>query len=174
MVAERKAKLKKKGAPMWRPTTDIQKKWRGPIAVSTSIAAAIAVCVYFVATGQSGAALINHPLSAAHSSKAFAAQAPAGRGATVAGGPRVACRTAAATRPLRRLPQGFKARRRTARTGRPPARPAGIVRGLPASTAGCARLTRVGRSGIPVTQTPRRGWRSRTPTRRWPAPDHSS
>ncbi len=75
MVAERKNKLKKKGAPMWRPTTDIQPTWRGSIAVSTAIAAAIAICVYFVATGQSGAALLNHPLSEGHSSKAFVAQA---------------------------------------------------------------------------------------------------
>jgi pSer/pThr/pTyr-binding forkhead associated (FHA) protein/thioredoxin reductase/formate hydrogenlyase subunit 6/NADH:ubiquinone oxidoreductase subunit I len=81
MVAERKAShAKKRGAPVWRPTTDITGGWKGMIATSTAVAAAVALCVYFVLAGKSGAALINRPLAAAHQSKAFAAHAEAGQG----------------------------------------------------------------------------------------------
>jgi pSer/pThr/pTyr-binding forkhead associated (FHA) protein/thioredoxin reductase/NAD-dependent dihydropyrimidine dehydrogenase PreA subunit len=73
MVAERKARHKKKGAPMWRPTTDIEKRWRGAIAVLGSSVAAAAVCAWFFFGSTSQAALVNHPLSEAHSSKAFVA-----------------------------------------------------------------------------------------------------
>jgi pSer/pThr/pTyr-binding forkhead associated (FHA) protein/thioredoxin reductase/NAD-dependent dihydropyrimidine dehydrogenase PreA subunit len=76
MVAERKARhAKKKGAPMWRPTTDIEKRRRGLVAVAASSAAAIAVCVWFFVGSSSQAALTNHPLSQAHTSKAFTAAA---------------------------------------------------------------------------------------------------
>jgi pSer/pThr/pTyr-binding forkhead associated (FHA) protein/thioredoxin reductase/formate hydrogenlyase subunit 6/NADH:ubiquinone oxidoreductase subunit I len=144
MVAERKNKLKKKGAPMWRPTTDIQKKWRGPIAVSSSVAAALAVCAYFVFTGQSGAALLNHPLSQAHASKAFVAQAGklgGGAGAVTC----TACHSAGAGAPDAKCQgchAGFKAQpKHFAHTGTP----AGKV--VPGACSGCHQEHRGGPRG---------------------------
>lgn len=74
LVQERKEKFKE-GAPTWRPSTDIQ---RGPgvaFGVVFTLIASVALTFYAYADGDAKDALVNHPLSASHSSKAFAAQA---------------------------------------------------------------------------------------------------
>ena len=72
MVRERKAKFKK-GAPAWRPSTDVKSEWFGKLAVISAVAASIAIGGFLYAT-QRAEALINHPLSEPHSSKLFAIQ----------------------------------------------------------------------------------------------------
>jgi pSer/pThr/pTyr-binding forkhead associated (FHA) protein/thioredoxin reductase/NAD-dependent dihydropyrimidine dehydrogenase PreA subunit len=73
-VLERKAELKRKGAPMWKPTTDIQPQPVRPLAVAVAVGGALVVCAYLL-LGSGSAALVNHPLSVAHQSRAFAASA---------------------------------------------------------------------------------------------------
>jgi pSer/pThr/pTyr-binding forkhead associated (FHA) protein/thioredoxin reductase/formate hydrogenlyase subunit 6/NADH:ubiquinone oxidoreductase subunit I len=75
MVRERKAKFKE-GAPAWRPSTDILPDSLGKTAVFSAAAAAVAVAVLLYASDRADA-LINHPLSAVHTSARFAGQAGA-------------------------------------------------------------------------------------------------
>lgn len=90
-IAKRKKDLRK-GAPAWRPSSDIQRMpaMRGTVVLS--LIAAIALCGGALLFG-GGKTLVNHALSPAHSSEAFTAQAAEhGGGATVCG----ACHTAGA------------------------------------------------------------------------------
>ena len=61
----------RRGAPAWRPSSDLapNRAMRGVIALS--LIAALALCGGVLAFGRGGA-LVNHPLSTAHSSVAFA------------------------------------------------------------------------------------------------------
>lgn len=81
-----KKKDQKKGAPAWRPSSDLARDGALRGAVVLSIIAAVALCGGAMLLGH-GKALLNHPLSSAHSSAAFVEQAG---GATVCG----ACHTA--------------------------------------------------------------------------------
>jgi thioredoxin reductase (NADPH) len=73
-VIERKAKFKK-GAPAWRPSSDIKVPHSTKLAVASAMLASVAVSVVLLLGSESDAALMNHPLSEAHSSKAFVQQA---------------------------------------------------------------------------------------------------
>jgi predicted CXXCH cytochrome family protein len=86
-IKSRKKDLKR-NAPAWRPSSDLQ---RNPVlrgAVTLSVLAALGLCGAVFAFGK-GEALVNHPLSEAHASPAFADQA---KGVTVCG----ACHSAGA------------------------------------------------------------------------------
>jgi|GEM_PF-390875 len=73
LVRERKAKFKE-GAPAWRPSTDIKGDPLRLIAVvSAVLMSLLGAGALYAATGDS--ALLNHPLSEAHSSKEFVAWA---------------------------------------------------------------------------------------------------
>jgi pSer/pThr/pTyr-binding forkhead associated (FHA) protein/thioredoxin reductase/NAD-dependent dihydropyrimidine dehydrogenase PreA subunit len=77
LIREREQKFKK-GAPAWRPSSDIARDRFGKIAVSSAVLAAIGVAALLVFTSDAGAlsgALLNHPLGEAHASRAFADQA---------------------------------------------------------------------------------------------------
>ncbi|HEU0031827.1 MAG TPA: FHA domain-containing protein [Kofleriaceae bacterium] len=90
-IAARKKDIRK-GAPAWRPSSDLQgdRAMRGTVVLS--VLAAIALCGGAVLLGR-GKALVNHPLSPAHSSTKFTDQvSQKGGGATVCG----ACHTAGA------------------------------------------------------------------------------
>ncbi len=71
-IAARKKDLRR-GAPAWRPSSDLapNRALRGVIVLS--LVAAIALCGGVALFGRGGA-LVNHPLSSSHSSMAFAAQ----------------------------------------------------------------------------------------------------
>ena len=84
-IAARKKDLKK-GAPAWRPSSDLARDGALRGAVVLSILAAVALCGGAVVLGH-GQALLNHPLSTAHSSAAFVEKAG---GQTLCG----ACHTA--------------------------------------------------------------------------------
>lgn len=86
-ISARKKDLRR-GAPAWRPSSDLasNRPMRG--AVVLSVLAAIALCGGAVMFGR-GETLVNHPLSPGHSSVAFTTKA---RGATLCG----ACHTAGA------------------------------------------------------------------------------
>jgi pSer/pThr/pTyr-binding forkhead associated (FHA) protein/thioredoxin reductase/ferredoxin len=86
-IAARKKDLRR-GAPAWRPSSDLatDRPLRG--AVALSVLAAIALCGGAVVYGR-GQTLINHPLSTGHASEAFTAKAT---GTTVCG----ACHTTGA------------------------------------------------------------------------------
>jgi thioredoxin reductase/ferredoxin len=104
-IQSRKKDLKR-GAPAWRPSSDLARTTGLRGAVVLSVFAALAVCGVALATGH-GRAIVNHPLSAAHSSETFTAKAS---GATLcaschAAGARVdsdrcaSCHTGLAPRP---------------------------------------------------------------------------
>ncbi|MBA3502761.1 MAG: FHA domain-containing protein, partial [Deltaproteobacteria bacterium] len=84
-IASRKKDLKR-NAPAWRASSDLSRDGALRGAVVLSVLAALALCGGAVFLGN-GKALMNHPLSNAHSSAAFVEQAG---GATVCG----ACHTA--------------------------------------------------------------------------------
>ncbi|MBS1119267.1 MAG: modulated efflux pump with fused ATPase and integral rane subunit, partial [Deltaproteobacteria bacterium] len=86
-IAARKKDIRK-GAPAWRPSSDLTRDRALRGAVTLSVLAAIALCGGAIMLGR-GKALVNHPLSAAHSSVAFADKAT---GTTVC----AACHTAGA------------------------------------------------------------------------------
>ena len=88
-IANRKKDLKR-NAPAWRPSSDLARDGALRGAVVLSILAAMALCGGALFLGR-GEALVNHPLSAAHSSAAFADQAQE-KSATVC----AACHTAGA------------------------------------------------------------------------------
>ena len=71
-IAARKKDLQK-GAPVWRPSSDLARDGALRGAVVLSVLAALALCGGAVLLG-SGKALLNHPLSRAHSSTAFVEQ----------------------------------------------------------------------------------------------------
>jgi pSer/pThr/pTyr-binding forkhead associated (FHA) protein/thioredoxin reductase/ferredoxin len=86
-IAARKKDLKR-GAPAWRPSSDLAREAGLRVAIVLVIIGALAVgCVSIGFRG--GAALVDHPVSAAHSGSAFAAQRT---GAT----PCASCHTAGA------------------------------------------------------------------------------
>ncbi|HWO26126.1 MAG TPA: FHA domain-containing protein [Kofleriaceae bacterium] len=68
-IASRKKDLKR-NAPAWRPSSDLARDGALRGAVVLSLVAALAVCGGALFLGR-GEALVNHPLSAAHSSAAF-------------------------------------------------------------------------------------------------------
>lgn len=73
MVRERKAELQK-GAPAWRPSSDIAGDRLG--AISFGVVTVVAVLVVAIMhTAKSDASLANHPLSVSHASVEFVAQA---------------------------------------------------------------------------------------------------
>jgi pSer/pThr/pTyr-binding forkhead associated (FHA) protein/thioredoxin reductase/NAD-dependent dihydropyrimidine dehydrogenase PreA subunit len=74
LIQERKAKFKE-GAPAWRPSTDITPSHVGKIAVLSSLVAAGIIGALVLIGPAQADALINHPLSESHASKAFAVQA---------------------------------------------------------------------------------------------------
>jgi thioredoxin reductase (NADPH) len=81
-IAARKKDIRK-GAPVWRPSSDLQRDRALRGTVVLSMLAAIALCGGALLFG-SGKALVNHPLSAAHSSTRFTDQwQEKGGGATV-------------------------------------------------------------------------------------------
>ncbi|HEU4734480.1 MAG TPA: FHA domain-containing protein, partial [Kofleriaceae bacterium] len=86
-ISARKKDLRR-GAPAWRPSSDLStnRPMRGAIVLS--VLAALALCGGAVMFGK-GRTLVNHPLSPGHSSAAFASKA---RGATLCG----ACHAAGA------------------------------------------------------------------------------
>jgi thioredoxin reductase (NADPH) len=84
-IAARKKDLKK-GAPAWRPSSDLARDGALRGAVVLSLLAALALCGGAIVLGH-GKALLNHGLSSAHSSAAFVEKAG---GATVCS----ACHTA--------------------------------------------------------------------------------
>jgi thioredoxin reductase (NADPH) len=86
-IASRKKDLKR-NAPAWRPSSDLARDGALRGAVVLSVLAALALCGGAVVLGR-GQALVNHPLSPAHSSAAFADKA---QGTTLCG----ACHTAGA------------------------------------------------------------------------------
>jgi thioredoxin reductase (NADPH) len=86
-IATRKKDLKR-NAPAWRPSSDLARDGALRGAVALTIVAAIALCGGALVLGR-GEALVNHPLSAGHSSAAFTERA---KGATVC----AACHTAGA------------------------------------------------------------------------------
>ena len=71
-IAARKKDLQK-GAPAWRPSSDLARDGALRGAVVLSVLAALVLCGGAVLLG-SGKALLNHPLSRAHSSTAFVDQ----------------------------------------------------------------------------------------------------
>ncbi len=87
-IAARKKDIRK-GAPAWRPSSDLTRDRALRGAVTLSILAAIALCGGAVMLGR-GKALVNHQLSPAHSTIAFANKAT---GTTVCG----ACHSAGAS-----------------------------------------------------------------------------
>jgi len=86
-ISARKKDLRR-GAPAWRPSSDLARNRPMRGAVVLSVLAAIALCGGALVFGH-GETLVNHPLSPAHTSAAFAAKAT---GATVCG----ACHAAGA------------------------------------------------------------------------------
>ncbi|HSK04643.1 MAG TPA: FHA domain-containing protein [Kofleriaceae bacterium] len=105
-IASRKKDLRR-NAPAWRPSSDLARDGALRGAVVLSIVAAIALCGGALLFGR-GEALVNHPLSPAHASTAFTAQAT---GATVC----AACHTAGARAPSERCAgchAGFEPRAR--------------------------------------------------------------
>jgi pSer/pThr/pTyr-binding forkhead associated (FHA) protein/thioredoxin reductase/ferredoxin len=72
-IAARKKDLKK-GAPAWRPSSDLARDGALRGAVVLSLLAALALCGGAVVLGH-GKALLNHSLSSAHSSQAFVEKA---------------------------------------------------------------------------------------------------
>jgi thioredoxin reductase (NADPH) len=79
-IAARKKDLRK-GAPVWRPSSDLSPNRMQTWAIRVSAAAALLVCLGTV-FARRGEALINHPLSSAHSSVAFV-EATKAKGLTV-------------------------------------------------------------------------------------------
>lgn len=86
-IAARKKDLRR-GAPAWRPSSDLARDGAVRGAVILSIVAALVLCGAALANDR-GEALVNHPLAAGHASAEFAAKAT---GATVC----AACHTASA------------------------------------------------------------------------------
>ncbi len=77
-IATRKKEMRR-NAPAWRPSSDLARDGALRGAVVLSVLAALALCGGAVVLGR-GKALVNHPLSPAHSSTAFVEKA---QGATV-------------------------------------------------------------------------------------------
>jgi len=74
-IAARKKDLRR-GAPAWRPSSDLARDGALRGAVVLSVLAALALCGGAIVLGR-GKALVNHPLSSAHSSAAFVEQSQA-------------------------------------------------------------------------------------------------
>lgn len=88
IAARKKKDNLRRGAPAWRPSSDLVSNWPLRGAVVLSMIAALVLCGGAVFVGR-GESLVNHPLSQSHTSAAFAARTS---GTTVCG----ACHTAGA------------------------------------------------------------------------------